>query len=148
MPSGLANPDRAVQALRAAADQMQSSFGRLDLPWGEVARLQGGSVDLPANGCEGDPFGVFRVLNFSNFVPSTVETTKQVAANGGDSYVAAVEFGETVRAQVLLTYGNASQPGSPHVGDQLVLSANGKLRTAWRTREEIEVNLEAREEFD
>ncbi|MFL5758815.1 MAG: acylase [Thermomicrobiales bacterium] len=148
MPNGLADPDRAVQALRAAADQMQSQFGRLDVPWGEVARLQRGSVDLPANGCEGDPFGVFRVLDFSNFVPSTLETTTQVAANGGDSYVAAVEFGETtVRARVLLTYGNASQPGSPHVSDQLVLSANGKLRTAWRAREEIEANLEVREKL-
>ena len=61
--------------------------------------------------------------------------------------MAAVEFGETVRARVLLTYGNASQPGSPHVGDQLVLSANGEMRPAWRTREEIEANLEEREEL-
>jgi acyl-homoserine-lactone acylase len=58
--------------------------------------------------------------------------------------VAAVEFGETVRAQVLLIYGNTSQPGSPHVGDQLVLAAKGEMRTVWRTREEIEANLETR----
>lgn len=142
MPSGLADADRAVQALTAAADQMQALFGRLDVPWGEVARFRQGRVDLPANGCDGNPFGVFRVLDFDF---STLETTKQVTARGGDSYVAAVEFGETVRARVLMTYGNASQAGSPHVGDQLVLSANGEMRTAWRTREEIEANLEARE---
>jgi acyl-homoserine-lactone acylase len=142
MPSGLADPDKAVQALAAAADQMQALFGRLDVPWGDVARVQRGSVDLPANGCDGDPFGVLRNLWFDF---STLETTKQIVANGGDSYVAAVEFGETARARVLLTYGNATQPGSPHVGDQLVLSANGEMRTAWRTREEIEANLEARE---
>jgi acyl-homoserine-lactone acylase len=61
--------------------------------------------------------------------------------------VAAVEFGETVRAQVLMTYGNASQPGSPHLGDQLVLSVKGEMRTPWRTREEIEANLEAHDEL-
>jgi acyl-homoserine-lactone acylase len=44
-----------------------------------------------------------------------------------------------------VTYGNASQPGSPHVGDQLVLAAKGELRPVWRTREEIEANLELRE---
>ncbi len=143
-PSGLADPDRAVRALTAAADQVQAVFGRLDVPWGEVARVRRGNVDLPANGCEGNPFGVFHVLRFElGYVP--LETTKPVAADGGDSYVAAVEFGETARARVLLTYGNASQPGSPHVGDQLVLAANGELRTAWRTREEVEANLEEHE---
>ena len=146
MPSGLADPDRAVQGLTEAADQVQALFGRLDVPWGEVARVQRGSVDLAANGCEGE-FGVFRVLRLDFYDLSTLEKTKEVAADGGDTYVAAIEFGETVRAQVLLTYGNASQPGSPHVGDQLVLSANGEMRTAWRSREEIEANLEAREEL-
>ena len=69
-----------------------------------------------------------------------------IVAEGGDSYVAAIEFGETaVRAGVLLTYGNASQPGSPHIGDQFSLSANGEMRTVWRTREEIEANLEEHE---
>jgi acyl-homoserine-lactone acylase len=141
-PSGLADPDRAVQALTMAAGQMQSLFGRLDVPWGDVARLRLGNVDLPANGCDGNPFGAFRVLNLDY---STLETSKQVVANGGDSYVAAVEFGETVRAQVLLTYGNASQPGSPHIGDQLALSAKGEMRPAWRTRDEILAHLEARD---
>ena len=56
-----------------------------------------------------------------------------------------IEFGEPVRAQVLLSYGNASQPGSPHLGDQLTLYARKELRRAWRTRAEIEANLEARE---
>jgi acyl-homoserine-lactone acylase len=143
-PSGLADPERAVRALTEAADQIQAVFGRMNVPWGEVARLRRGSVDLPANGCEGNPFGVFRVLRLEiGDVP--LETTEPVAANGGDSYVAAVEFGETAQARVLLTYGNASQPGSPHVGDQLVLAANGEMRTAWRTREEIEANLEEHE---
>ena len=74
-----------------------------------------------------------------------LDTGEPVAVDGGDSYIAAVEFGEPVRAQVLMTYGNATQPGSPHIGDQLALSAKGELRPAWRTREEIEANLEARE---
>jgi acyl-homoserine-lactone acylase len=144
MPSGLADPDGAVQALTEAADQIQAVFGRLDVPWGEVARLRRGSVDLPANGCEGNPFGAFYVLRFDlGYTP--LETPEPVAAQGGDSFVAAVEFGETVRARVLLSYGNASQPGSPHIGDQLALLASGEMRTAWRTRAEIEANLEARE---
>jgi acyl-homoserine-lactone acylase len=67
------------------------------------------------------------------------------AAAGGDTYVAAVEFGDPVRASVLLSYGNATQPHSPHVYDQLELFARKQLREAWLTRPKIEAHLESRE---
>lgn len=141
-PAGLADPESAVQALVAAAQQIEAVHGRLDVPWGDVARLRRGNVDLPANGFPGDPFGVFRTF----FVDvSRLGEGEPLPVVFGDSYVAAVEFGEGVRAKVLLTYGNASQPGSPHNGDQLVLAARGELRPAWLSREEIEANLERRE---
>jgi acyl-homoserine-lactone acylase len=64
---------------------------------------------------------------------------------GGDSYVAAVEFSTPLRARALLSYGNSSQPDSIHRGDQLALFAKKELRPVWRTRAEIEANLESRE---
>jgi acyl-homoserine-lactone acylase len=142
-PAGLADPEAAVRALIDAANDVESTFGQLDVAWGDVARLQGGAVDEPANGFSGNPFGVFRVLD--------VDDLRQIGPGSpgpitqGDSYIAAVEFTNPVRAQALVTYGNASQPGSPHVGDQLTLAAQGKLRPVWKTRAEIEANLEARE---
>jgi acyl-homoserine-lactone acylase len=45
----------------------------------------------------------------------------------------------------LLSYGNATQPHSPHVYDQLELFARKQLREAWLTRPEIEAHLELRE---
>ena len=50
-----------------------------------------------------------------------------------------------IRAQTLLMYGNASQPGSPHIGDQLELSARKEMRPVWRMRVEVEAHLESRE---
>lgn len=141
-PAGLADPAAAVGALIDAANEVESTFGRLDLPWGEVARMQAGSVDVPANGFPGNPFGVFRVLDLDL---GRLEAGEPVAVEFGDSYIAAVEFADPVRARTLVTYGNASQPGSPHIGDQLALAAKGELRPVWRTRDEIEANLEARE---
>jgi acyl-homoserine-lactone acylase len=44
---------------------------------------------------------------------------------------------------VLTTYGNATQSGSPHNGDQLALLSRKEMRPAWRTRAEIEAHLEA-----
>jgi acyl-homoserine-lactone acylase len=54
-------------------------------------------------------------------------------------------FDGPARAKVLLSYGNASQPGSPHIGDQAPLLAKQTLRDAWRTRAEVEAKLEGRD---
>ena len=141
-PAGLADPAAAVGALIDAATAIETTFGRLDVPWGEVARMRVGAIDEPANGFPGNPFGVFRVLEVDL---GQIETGEPQTVDFGDSYVAAVEFSDPVRAQAIVTYGNASQPGSPHIGDQLALAAKGELRPVWRTRAEIEAHLEARE---
>jgi len=137
-PDGLANPERAVAALEEAAATLGLGYGALNVPWGEVVRLRYGAVDLPASGASG-VLGSFRVIDASR-----AEDGK-FASVAGDTYIAALEFGETVTARVLLTYGNASQPGSPHVGDQLALYARDELRPAWRSRSDIEANLEQRD---
>jgi acyl-homoserine-lactone acylase len=139
-PDGLANPQGAVKVLEAAATTVKLLYGALDVPWGEVARLRYGKVDLPASGGPG-LFGIFRVIDL---VPAAQGRFQQVA---GDSYIAAIEFSNPVRAKVLTTYGNATQPGNPHVGDQLPLYARNELRSVWRTRKEIEAHLESRKVF-
>jgi acyl-homoserine-lactone acylase len=137
-PAGIGDPAAAVEALEAAAREIEEKGGMLDIPWGEIYRLGRDGRDLPGNGASGG-LGIFRVMWFSP------EADGRFRASGGDSYVAAVEFSEPVRARVLLSYGNASQPGSPHRGDQLELLARQELRPAWRSRAEIEANLEKRE---
>lgn len=137
-PSGLADPAAAVTALEAAAETLRLVAGSLDVPWGEVWRLRRGDIDLPGNGGR-DPLGAFRVLW------CLPQEDGRFASVGGTSYVAAVEFSTPLRARALLAYGNASQPGSPHNGDQLALYANKEMRPVWRDRAEIEAHLESRE---
>ena len=137
-PDGLADPKKAVAALDAAASKVKKAYGALDVPWGEVFRLRRNKMDLPANGGDGN-LGIFRVVDFE---PTS---DGQFASVGGDSYVAAIEFSAPVKAMVLTSYGNATQPGSPHTGDQLKLFARKELRPVWRTRQEIQANLGKRE---
>ena len=59
---------------------------------------------------------------------------------GGDSWVGVIEFGDEIKAKVLLSYGNATQKDSPHNGDQLELFSKKELRDAWFTKAEIEAN--------
>ena len=138
-PSGLSDPETALEALSTASTQLNLTRligGGLDVPYGDVFRLRVGDYDLPANG-NNDLLGTFRVLTF------VADDDLRFRPVHGDSYIAVVEFGETVRAEVLLSYGNATQPHSPHVGDQLTLFADKALRPALLTREAIEDNLDA-----
>jgi len=139
-PDGLANPESAVTTLEAVAAEIEKTYGTIDVAWGDVFRLRYGNVDLPANG-GADPLGSFRNLYFSP------ESDGKFKSEGGDSYVAAIEFSNPVRAMALTSYGNATQPGSPHVGDQLDMFAKKKLRPVWRDRSDILAHLEARKVF-
>ncbi|HLO85957.1 MAG TPA: acylase [Nostocaceae cyanobacterium] len=139
-PDGLANPKQAVELLEQAATEVQKTYNNLDISWGEVFRLRSGKIDLPANGAEGY-LGTFRVVNF------TPAEAGRFQAFSGDSFVAAIEFSQPVKAMVLNSYGNSTQPNSPHFGDQLQLFANQKLRPVWLTKKEIINHLENRETF-
>ncbi|NUQ04841.1 MAG: acylase [Anaerolineae bacterium] len=140
-PSGLSDPAAAVAVLEQAAEQVQSAYGALDVPYGDVMRLRVGEYDFPGNGGT-DPSGVFRAAWYA----PDGQGTYQIA--GGDSWVAVIEFSTPIRAQVLIGQGNATQPGSPHVGDQLTLFAAKALRDPWLTREAVEAHLETRQTFE
>ncbi|MGB3637973.1 MAG: acylase [Rivularia sp. (in: cyanobacteria)] len=139
-PDGLANPQDAVILLETVATKVEKAYGKLDVAWGEVFRLKYGNVNLPGNGGDGD-LGIFRVVNFA---PSENGQFQPVA---GDSYVAAIEFSQPVKAMALMSYGNSSQPGSRHSVDQLPLFARQKLRPVWHTKKDIEAHLETRQLF-
>ncbi|GBF82068.1 peptidase [Aphanothece sacrum FPU1] len=134
-PSGLADINTALGVLEGVAAQVKLLYGSLDVPWGEVVRMRVGNQDLPANGGPGI-LGSFQVLN----IQATADKKFQVVF--GDSFIAAVEFSDPIHAKVLNVYGNSTQPNSPHVGDQLSLYAQGKMRPVWRDKAEIEQHLE------
>ncbi|NJM65761.1 MAG: acylase [Acaryochloris sp. RU_4_1] len=133
-PDGLADPARAVVALERAAAQVETTYKALDIPWGEVFRLRYGKVDLPANGGYGD-LGIFRTLDFDPVAGNRFQAVQ------GDAFVALIEFSNPVKAKVLNSYGNATQPNSPHLGDQLALFAQQELRPVLRSRQEIQDSL-------
>lgn len=139
-PDGLADTASAVKSLETAAITVKSLYGSLDVPWGEVARLRYGKMDLPASGGPGE-LGIFRVIDL---LPTDQGRFQQFA---GDTYFAAIEFSNPIKAKTCIIYGNASQPGSPHLGDQLALYVRNQMRDVWRSRKEIESHLEYRQVF-
>lgn len=137
-PHGLADVPLALLALHDAAGKLQAVAGALDVAWGDIARLRRGRTDLPGNGA-GTALGVFREIVYEP------DEDGKFKSSSGDTYIALVEFSQPVRAQVLTTYGNATQNSVFEIGDQLPLAAKQQLRLAWRTLDEIEANLAMRE---
>jgi acyl-homoserine-lactone acylase len=132
-PDGLADPSLAVQLLEQTAIEIETKFGSLDTPWGEYYRISYNGKNFPANGIDGS-MGVFRVA-----WPGRADENNMFVG-GGDSWVGIIEFGDEIKAKVLLSYGNATQKDSPNNGDQLELFSKKELRDAWITKAEIEAN--------
>ena len=134
-PDGLKDRDLAVHVLYGAAKDVKEKFGRLDVFWGEVFRLKRDELNLPANGAPGDPYGVFRT---SYYMPNSDNTQTLI---GGDTYVAIIEFGDSIRAEGVIGYGNFSQNGSPHRTDQLKFYSDKQLRPILFYKEDVEKNV-------
>lgn len=136
-PYGLKDPAQAVAMLKAAALEARTSYGALDRPFGEVSRFALGKVDLPGNGGFGNT-GVFHVITWS-----PLKDGKRTPVHG-ETWMSMVEFSTPLKAVGLMSYGNSTQPGSPHRSDQLEHLSQKTFRTLWTTRAEVEKHIESR----
>jgi acyl-homoserine-lactone acylase len=138
--TGLADPEAALAALATTAAQVQQTYGSLEVPYGDVYRFRQGTVEVPGNGGAGNS-GLFRTITFG-----TREGNKRYASHG-ETIVCAIEFARAQQARCLLGYGNSTQPGSPHLTDQLPFMSRKELLPVWRERKDVEANLEGKIRF-
>ena len=139
-PNGFKDPAQALAMLKSAIAKTKTLYGAIDRPYGEVSRFHIDGVNLPANGGLGAT-GVFRTITWG-----PMKNGERVPIHG-ETWVSMVEFGTPMKAVGLMSYGNSSQPGSPHRSDQLSYLANKTFRTLWIDRAEIEKHLEATTPF-
>lgn len=133
-PRGLADPARAATTFAEAVTETARRHGRWDVAWGEVYRMRRGGVDVPIGGGSGQ-LGNFRVLTFAR------ESDGKYAANGGDGWVLAVEFGDEPRAYSVLAYGESAKPDSPWHADQAALFARGEMKTVRFNAADVDAHI-------
>ncbi|WP_163378860.1 penicillin acylase family protein [Cyclobacterium sp. SYSU L10401] len=136
-----------LEAFNAAVEQLEADFGSWEMPWGEINRFQrlSGDIDLAYDDSkESLPIGLAsgRWGALASFGASARENTKKLYGSSGNSFVAAVEFGEKVRAKSLLAGGQNSDPESPHFDDQAQMYADGSFKEVAYYREDVEKRAE------
>ncbi len=141
-PDGLADPEAAVQALSGVVQDFKSKNIPLDIPWGKVYRIKYNDKDLPGNGSDGS-VGIFRVAWSEGQSEDGIQYI-----SGGDSWQGIIEFGDRVKAKVLMSYGNSTQPGSKHYGDQLELFSQKQMRDCYFYRSDVLKHVKKKEKLN
>jgi acyl-homoserine-lactone acylase len=137
-PSGIKDPGKAVELLGSAYDNAVKKYGAADVATGDVFRIRINDNDVPSNGGP-EYFGMLRAMYYAP------DKDGKMRAVAGDTYYAITEFDKKVRAVAVLSYGNATQPGNKHAGDQLDLMSEKRMRPVLYYREDLEKNIEKRE---
>ena len=92
---------------------------------------------MPVGGC-GNDLGCFRILSFAR------EPDGKLAANSGDGWVLAVEFGDTPRAYSVLAYGQSRLPSSPWHADQVEMFSKGEMKKVAFTEADVNAGVVTR----
>ena len=127
-----------LQQLATARDHLITHFGRLDITFGEINRLQRGSKEWPL---DGGPDILRAVYGDRDAV------TGKLIDVAGDSYIMFVEWDQqgSVSSSAIHNYGSATlDASSPHYADQAPLCATMRERTVYLDRQQVMANLERR----
>jgi acyl-homoserine-lactone acylase len=129
-------PDQQLGALAAAADTLTADFGTWKTPWGAVNRFQRLTADIDQPFDDARPstpvgFTSSEWGSLASFGARTYPGTKKMYGTKGNSFVAVVEFGDSVRARAISAGGESGDPTSPHFADQTLRYAEGNLRDVY-----------------
>jgi acyl-homoserine-lactone acylase len=136
-----------LQALAAAADRLVADFGTWKTPWGEINRFQRltGDIVQPFNdSLPSIPVGFTssRWGSLASFGARPYPGTKKWYGTSGNSFVAVVEFGDSVRARAITAGGESGHADSPHFDDEAVRYSTGNLRDVYFYRSQLEGHIE------
>lgn len=142
-----ASPDEKLDALGRACALLTSRFGTWRVPWGEVNRFQRSTGVVEPRFDDGAPSVP---VPFTSGLWGSLAVTiarefdqRRRYAISGNSFVAAVQFGERVTALAANAGGASGDPRSPHYNDQTEACLSGTLRPVYFYPEDLDGHIEA-----
>ncbi|TMM59400.1 acylase [Maribacter algarum] len=136
-------PGEQLKIFEKTIDELTNDFGSWNIPWGEINRYQrlNGDVRQAFNdnkpsipiGFASGRWGALAAYG----ARYTTKGAKKLYGTRGNSFVAAVEFGDKVKAKSILAGGQSGDPNSPHFDDQIQLYADVKWKDVPYYKEDV-----------
>jgi len=142
-----AGPKARLEALAEASDRLEKDFGSWGVPWGEVNRYQriNGDIQQPFDDAQPSipvPFTSSRWGSLASFGAHRWPGTRRYYGTSGNSFVAAVEFGDKVRARAITAGGESGHAHSPHFNDEAERYTTGNLRAVYFYPDDLKGHVE------
>jgi len=142
-----AKASQLLASLAAASAKLTADFGKWQTPWGEINRFQRLSneivhpfTDEGASIPVGFTSGNWGSL--ASFGAQPFRGSKKWYGTSGNSFVAVVEFGKTVRARAVTAGGESGDPKSKHFNDQAQRYSTGDLREVYFYPSQLKGHIE------
>ncbi len=144
--TGLPESER-LRIFKLAIEEMDRRYGTWIIPWGEINRFQRISGEINASfddNAPSYPVGLTTAIwgHLAAYGMRGEHDVNKIYGTRGNSFVAAVEFGDKLVAKTLLAGGQSSDPNSPHFDDQAEMYANGEFKDVAYYREDVEARAE------
>jgi acyl-homoserine-lactone acylase len=136
-----------LQSLVAATTKLNQDFGSWQTPWGEINRFQRINDDIAPKFDDSAPsipvpFTSSRWGSLASFAARAYPGTKRWYGTSGNSFVAVVEFGDSVRARAITAGGESGNPSSPHFNDEAQRYSTGNLRDVYFYPSQLKGHIE------
>jgi len=131
-----------LASLAAATARLTADFGTWRTPWGEINRFQRLDDAIAphfddARPSVAVPFTSSVWGSLASFGARAYANTKRWYGTSGNSFVAVVEFGDSVRAEAVTAGGESGSPRSVHFSDEAGRYATGNLRDVYFYRPQL-----------
>lgn len=131
-----------LKLLVETIEYLKNQYGFWELPWGTINRYQRltGKFDEVYDDQKPSMAVAFSSSRFGSlpaFESKTMNGTKGRYGYSGNSFIAAVEFGTTLKAKTIVTGGQLNNPASTHFTDQAAGFINGKFKNVFFYKEDV-----------
>jgi acyl-homoserine lactone acylase PvdQ len=137
-----ASDEELLQPFVSTIKYLENTFGKWNLPWGEINRFQRISGNIE-NHFDDDSASI--PVGFASstwgMIPSyssrVFPGTKKRYGVNGNSFICAVEFGKRIKAKSLLAGGESGHPDSKHFFDEGYMYSKGIFKDVLFYREDV-----------
>lgn len=139
--------DKMLGALSDVIADLKTKFGSWKTPWGQINRYQRTTGELNEKFDDSKPSLPSGMASSTwGSVPAFEGTrfpnTKLRYGTRGNSFIAAIEFGEKVTAKSVLTGGEKNDPRSKHFTDQASMYLEGRFKDVLFYKEDVMKHVE------